>query len=133
MTDLELEARRYGRDLALPSGPVRPTASGDWPVLEGRPCLVAGLLDRAATSPGELVHRPQYGAGATEFVESIGTPAKQAELVGRIRLNLIRDGRLSEVAVRIAMPVPGRSEVTILFRTRGARDELPSRATFTLQ
>lgn len=131
VTPSQLEALRYGRDLALPDAGVRLTPSGDWPTREGRPNVTAAVLERAETTPGELTHRPDYGAGVERFVEAIASPAKRAELVVALRDNLSRDPRLAEVSARIAAPAGGASVVTLLVRLRGNDD--PDRIEFTLE
>lgn len=126
---VSLEEERFGTDLLLPPGDVRPTPTGDWPTVSGMAALVADVLDRVGTSPGELVHRPEYGAGAEEFVESVGSPAKRAELVSKIRLNLLRDERVGEVGVRFS----STGIVTLMIRPRGQPDAPPERVEFSLQ
>lgn len=109
MTPTEIETQRFLTDLALPDD-VRTSASGDWPTVSGRHNVRSAIEQRALTMPGELVHRPQYGAGALEFVESISSPAKRAELVARLRENLLRDDRLRDVGAKVSA---SRSTTTV--------------------
>lgn len=117
-----------GRDIAVPWGDVRPTTSGDWPVVEGNENLRGALVRRASAGPGELVHQPTYGAGAEEFVESLDAPVKRAELIGRLRENLALDGRLSDLGVEIQ---PG-GVVGLRFLPRGMDEVEAQQAIFVL-
>lgn len=136
MNALDLEIRSLGADLVCPpqGESVRPTPSGDWPGVEGRPCLKADILDRAMTMPGELVHRPQYGAGLERFVEAPATPTTRGQIIAALRGNLERDPRLAEIAVKVAAPVDGRTVITLQTQIRtGANDAPPLEAAFPLE
>jgi len=118
-TPAELDAERFFTDLAMPGDDgVLVTASGDWPIVSGRANLRSAVEQRAITMPGELVHRPQYGAGAAEFVETTSTPAKRAELVARLRENLLRDRRIGDVGARVAVR-DGQTEIELSIQPRG--------------
>lgn len=134
MNALDIEIRELGTDLVCPVVTVRVTPSGDWPVIEGRACLRADLLDRSTTSPGELLHRPLYGAGIERFVESPATPTVRGQIIAALRGNLERDPRIGEVAVRVAAPADGRTIVTLLTQLRTAAKDAPAdELTFPLE
>lgn len=97
----EIQAERFGRDGLLPGvgQTVEPTASGDWPTIEGRPNLLAAHIRRATTAPRQMVHRPLYGGGLTTFIEALADPTTLAEQDVGIRQNALRDIRIQEATV----------------------------------
>jgi phage baseplate assembly protein W len=99
----DIAERRFGRDLVLP-GPgqtVQPTPTGDWPSVGGRENLHAAVRRRMLTTPGQLVHRPEYGAGLETYVGRRTTSAELARLAAQGRQNLLRDPRIEESRVGV--------------------------------
>lgn len=105
-----------GVDLEVPSDPdasipISPT--GDLRVLGGRPNLDAALRRRVSTSPGTLLHRPEYGAGMPDFLEQPHSPALRQQLASQIRRNVLREPRIANVRVSVGVAVPDRPIVTL--------------------
>lgn len=122
-TYADIQARRFGRDLVLPApgDAVTPTPTGDWPTVAGRPNLQAALIRRATTSPGELMHRPQYGAGVLAFLESPNADEVRARMDVVVRANLLQDPRVADVQTR-SFPRPENPAHTVLdvrYQARG--------------
>lgn len=97
----EIQAARFGRDGVLPGigQEVQPTASGDWPTIEGRPNLLAAHIRRAITAPRQMTHRPLYGGGLILSIEAPADPATLAEQDVGVRQNALRDLRIQEATV----------------------------------
>lgn len=98
---LEIQERRLFRDLVLPGvgDDVQVTTSGDWPSLAGRQNLHAAHQRRAVATSGELVHRPDYGAGLLLHLEDIGSLTTRTQMTVDVRQNALRDDRLEEITV----------------------------------
>ncbi len=111
----DIQVERFGRDGVLPGSgqEVQPTASGDWPTIEGRPNLLAAHIRRAVTVPGEMVHRPLYGGGLPSLVEELADPATLARQDVSIRQNALRDARLQEAE---AITTPGEATGQVVTR-----------------
>lgn len=106
---LPIDVERLGTDLPLPVDPddeLRPTPTGDIPVVFGRGNLKAALIRRMLTMPGALLHRPGYGAGAPGYVDTIGQPATRSKAANAIRRNLLSDPRLADCSVTVAAGLP---------------------------
>lgn len=127
MGQAEIDALRFLTDVELPSGDVRVTPSGDWPLVAGRANLRGAMRRRALTQPGELLHRPEYGAGMPAYVERVSSPPARAQLANAIRLNLLRDRRVAEVRTTIATELDdsSRTTVDILIQPRGQTEAEP--------
>ena len=94
---------------ADPSGRLRKTASGDLRLARGRDNLLAALSRRQEASPGDLLHRPDYGVGAKQFVDTANTPAQRGLLAARARRNLLNDARIKEARVTVRQGLPGEA------------------------
>ena len=131
----EIQTFRCGRDMVLPGGVkvVQPTASGDWPLIEGRDSLQAAQIRRAVTAAGEMVHRPLYGGDLPLFVETGADPATLARMAVGIRQNALRDDRVAEVTVTTAeeTSAEGRIRVDIEITPRG--EDTPETVTVVLE
>ena len=103
MSYTNLQERRLGRDLVLPKpgDTVQPTSSGDWPTIAGRENLKAAVERHAVTSPGELLHRPEYGAGLLDFLEQGNEPGVRAQMAVQVRQSILRDPRLQDAQVAV--------------------------------
>lgn len=120
-----ITALRFGRDLVVaPDGTavVPATVTGDWPVIAGRPNLHAALRRRIATTPGQMVHRPLYGAGAETWVGTLGDPGTRAAMVAALRDNLLRDTRLDDAQVGARAPDSEQVILDLSIRPTGEID-----------
>lgn len=108
------EVRRFGRDVWLPDDPeaeLRITPTGDLRTIEGRDNLHRAVRTRLLTAPGELVHRPTYGAGLELYVEQPSTPATRAAIHTAARRSLLRDPRLEDAKVAVTTGSPASASV----------------------
>jgi len=104
-----MDERHFGRDLYLPADPggrLLVTPTGDLQTVAGRSNLEAALLRRLVASPGSLLHRPEYGVGVMDVLETANTPAARSQLANLARRNLLRDPRISEAKVGVALGLP---------------------------
>lgn len=122
MSYADLQERRLGRDLVLPKPgeAVQPTSSGDWPTVAGRDNLRAAIERHAATSPGELLHRPEYGAGLLDYLELANEPGVHAQIAVQVRQSVLRDPRLQDAQVAVSQgDTPDQAVVTLQFQPKG--------------
>lgn len=117
----DIAEKRFGRDLVLtfPDGEVRPTPTGDWPSVGGRANLHAAMRRRLATTKGQLVHRPDYGADLELFVGELNAPGERARLAAGARRNVLRDPRIGEAGVAVTAPEQGRVVVELKIQPTG--------------
>lgn len=73
------------------------TAGGDYATVNGREALRQSLTRRVITNPGEWATKPNYGAGARQYVKARNTPDARAELESRIRTQCLIDPRVERV------------------------------------
>lgn len=92
--------RLLGRDILF-DGDYHVTPDGDWQVIEGLDAMRQAIYHRLITRPGEFKARPEYGVGIYDYVKEAKTPAMLAQLKTRIRTNLLRDRRISDVEVTL--------------------------------
>jgi len=100
---------RFGVDIYVPIDEdevLRPTPTGDLPVIRGRANLSHALAANVITTPGELIHRPGYGGGLAQDVETPATPGALARSANRLRAALLLDARLAGRDVRVSV-TPG--------------------------
>lgn len=117
----DIAEKRFGRDLVLtyPDREVTPTPSGDWPTVAGRPNLHAAMRRRLVTTPGQLVHRSDYGGGLETFVGELNAPAQRSRLAAGARSNVLRDRRIEEAVVSVAAPEEDQVIVQLGIRPAG--------------
>lgn len=121
-TVLELEAERYGRDARLPwpGEVVQATPTGDWPTIEGLPNLTRAQQRRAVTTPGAMTHRPSFGGGLLEALETLSADAQHVVRASRIRRSALLDPRIADAEVEIrAGAEAGLVEVLLRVTPRG--------------
>lgn len=119
MTD-EVERVLY-RDIAQPC---ERTATGDIATMAGVTNLQRAIGRRLAAMPGSVLHRPAYGAGLPEFLNQPGTPAKQQQLINRVKQHVIKERRVAEVlSVAIVAWEDSRIEITVKVRAIGSAHE----------
>lgn len=123
--------RRFLRDLELPGADdeLRVTASGDLRSIAGLENLKASVRRCAVTSPGRLLHRPDFGGGLPLSIETPLRPSDLATLQNRVRRALLRDSRVEDASVRTTRGLPGESRaaaltVELAVRPRGGEDDL---------
>lgn len=71
--------------------------NGDLQFVEGVENVRQALLRRLITTPGALVHRPDYGVGVKDFQNAPGTLDNQRDLALRIKEQFELDFRVEEV------------------------------------
>jgi phage baseplate assembly protein W len=129
----EIAEARWGRDIVLPDceAGVTPTATGDWPTVAGRANLHGAHRRRAVTTPGELLHRPEYGGGMMLWLEAPNSAGEQARLAASVRGNAFRDPRVEEVRVAVSTP-EGRENQSLIELTIRPRGEIESETVTTV-
>lgn len=85
------------RDIMHKRDLVRRPTDGDLERIEGLENLRQALLRRLVTSPGSLVHRPEYGVGIKDFQGSLNSLANQRKIAARINEQFLRDPRVESV------------------------------------
>lgn len=122
-------------DIDLPDDPdaeIVPSPTGDLPTISGRDAVLAALRRRLLTAPGTMTHRPEYGAGLVNQVERLASPGWRSSMANAARRNILRDRRVADARVRVALGLPGkpnaRDAVTVRaevqLRGEEAREEL---------
>jgi len=91
-------------DIAHKSDYVR-TTTGDRALVSGLENYKDALFRRLITSPGSIVHRPDYGVGIKNYQGAPLSLEKQRELVVRIEEQFLRDPRTEKV-VGISFKTP---------------------------
>lgn len=86
----------YGRDIAFKRDFV-PTASGDLDTIEGLANVKEAIIRRILTTPGGIIHRPEYGVGLKDFQNGLNTISAQRELAARLQEQLPQDPRVERV------------------------------------
>lgn len=86
----------YGRDIAFKADYV-PSPTGDLEMIAGLENVKEALLRRLVTSPGSLIHRPNYGVGIKSFQGRLNSLAAQRELAARIVSQYLEDTRVEAV------------------------------------
>jgi len=72
-------------------------------------------MNRLVTSPGSLVHKPEYGVGVKDFQGKVYSLQEQRELLTRIKENLELDPRIVKVtAVKINVDTANPDLFTIV-------------------
>lgn len=113
LTDLE-----HDTDLVL-------TATGDLSTLSGLDNVKAAILRRIITTPGEIVHRPNYGVGIEDFQNAPSTRATHRQLALRIEEQLKEDPRVEaveEVAVQEEADHPEMLKIAVRVKVKGYGD-----------
>lgn len=76
----------------------RKGTTGDLDTMKGLENIQQALFRRLVSSPGSLVHRPDYGVGSKQFQNAVARLETKREFALRIRDNFERDSRVLEVA-----------------------------------
>jgi hypothetical protein len=107
-----------GRDIVHKSDYVRAVA-GDLDTVEGLTNYKLALFHRLITSPGSLIHRPNYGVGLKDFQNSPSTLGAQRQLAIRIKDQFELDPRTDEVlGVRYDVSDSEPEKTLIIVRVR---------------
>lgn len=80
------------------------TASGDVALVRGNDSVAQRAMLAVATSPGELLHRPDFGAGAERYLGQ-PVPVAAAALSAAWRATILADDRVLSATVS-AKPLP---------------------------
>jgi len=95
------------------------TPAGDLEIVSGLLNLKQALFHRLITSPGALVHRPDYGVGIKNYQNATNTLDTQRKLATTIVEQFSRDPRISEVSgIRITNEDSNPSRVVIYVRVK---------------
>jgi hypothetical protein len=88
------------------------TPSGDLATDSGQTNLQNALFRRLITSPGAIIHRPNYGVGVKDFQNKAATLPNQRELARRINEQFLQDARVKSVDSVQMVPNLERPEMT---------------------
>lgn len=111
----------YLKDIAFKSDFVL-TASGDLDTIEGLENVKEALMRRLITSPGTVVHRPEYGVGIKDFQNSLNSLEKRRRLAARIAEQFVLDERVESVtgvSVNSDDNNPGMVSITVRVKLVG--------------
>lgn len=92
--DAQLEL--WGEDILF-TDDFQLTPAGDYATVTGMAALKQAVWIRLATRPGEVAWEPDFGVGVTDYMGRISSASAKAELLGRVRDQLLQDPRLSDV------------------------------------
>lgn len=103
--------------------------SGDVQVETGRENVRQALFRRLMTSPGTLVHRPNYGVGIKDYQNATLTLDQKRSLAQRIKDQFEQDDRVKEVSgVRMESEdeTPEKTVITVRIKLVGLDEtEIP--------
>lgn len=106
------------KDIAFRDDFVR-SATGDLDTISGLANLKAALFRRLITSPGSLIHRPNYGVGIKDYQNSMSDLPNQQNLALRIKEQFELDPRVEKVVgVRINYTDAEPEKVVIVVRVK---------------
>lgn len=107
-----------GKDIAHRSDYER-TNTGDLGTIEGLENYRLALFHRLMTTPGALVHRPNYGVGIKDFQNSPASLGTQRQLAIRIKDQFELDSRTDKVlGVRYEVGDGSPDKTVIIVRVR---------------
>jgi phage baseplate assembly protein W len=86
-----------GTDLRHEQDFVKTESGGDLQTISGLDNLKAAVIRRIMTLPGEVIHRPNYGAGLTSFQNAPNTQDTRRAIAAKIEEQLLRDPRIEGV------------------------------------
>lgn len=114
-----------GRDIAHKSDYVL-TATGDLDTISGLENIKNALFHRLITSPGSLIHRPNYGVGIKDFQGAPNTIDVKRQMALKIQEQFEQDPRVESVlgvSINSDDLTPEKTEVIVRVRVQGY-DEL---------
>ena len=103
---------RYDLQLPVLTTEQEIEAPGSIPLVRGEASLRQWMLRAMITAPGELYHRPDFGVGASDVVDT-STRVAAAQIANRARAVIRRDRRVQAVRV-YANPDPDNPERIIV-------------------
>lgn len=106
------------------------TASGDRALISGEDNLLNALFHNLVTTPGSLIHRPNFGVGIKSFQNRISRLSEQQALALRIKSQFELDPRVeavSSVKVIYDQTNPSKTVLAIKIKPVG-REELTFRS-----
>lgn len=74
-----------------------PSARGDLTPISGIDNLRESIYRRLVTSPGELIHRPNYGVGIRKFLNRPANESNKRELENLIKMNILNEKRITRI------------------------------------
>lgn len=109
-----------GTDLSHPvAGGFGVAADGDIDIVTGIANIQQALMRRLVTSKGSLAHRPDYGVGVKDFLNSPNSLENQRALATRVKEQFERDDRIEEVTgLRVETNSDSPSKVIIYVRVK---------------
>lgn len=87
-----------GTDLRHEKDFKKTTSGGDLQTISGLDNMKAAILRRIMTLPGEVIHRPEYGAGLPIYRNAPNTPDTRRQVAAAIEEQLRRDSRIEDVS-----------------------------------
>lgn len=109
------------RDIAFKSDFVD-TASGDLDVISGLDNLKEALFRRLVTTPGAVIHRPEYGCNLKAYQGSLNSLENQRRLAQTIKEQFESDTRVEQVtgvSFNVADNKPDMIQVNVKVSVRG--------------
>lgn len=109
------------RDIAFKSDFVQ-TASGDLDVIAGLDNLKEALFRRLITTPGSVIHRPEYGVNLKKWQGSLNSLENQRRLAAAIKEQFEQDERVelvSGVSFNVDDNKPDMIKVNVKVSVRG--------------
>lgn len=107
-----------GTDIAHKSDYVL-SATGDLDTISGLENVKNALFHRLITSPGSLIHRPDYGVGISDFQNAPNSIELQRQLALRIQEQFEQDPRVDKVlGVSLTSEDSTPEKVSIIVRIR---------------
>jgi hypothetical protein len=100
---------------------LRSTAGGSLETISGLLNLKQALFHRLITTPGALVHRPDYGVGIKDYQNSVNSIDNKRKMATAIVEQFSRDSRINEVSgIRITNEDDDPSKVLVYVRVKAA-------------
>lgn len=104
------------------NGDLVKSPTGDLDKVSGFANLQQALFHRLVTTPGTLVHRPEYGVGIKQYQNGINSLQIQQQIALKIRDNFLRDERIEDVtgvSVDSEDTTPDIIRITVKVKIRG--------------
>lgn len=101
-------------DLKLERGDLDGAAGGDYRSVSLEENMKQAVFNRIITRRGTLLHRPDYGAGLLDFLNTPMTLQRKREMARAIKENVELDPRIQEVStIAIQEATDGSGRVTL--------------------
>jgi len=86
-----------GTDLRHEKDFVKTASGGDLQTISGLDNMKAAVLRRIMTTPGDVIHRPNYGVGLPLYQNAPNTAETRRQLASLIEEQLLQDPRIEDV------------------------------------